>query len=298
MAYMITTDISRMIVAGQKEIFTKNFESYPIEYTWFTTPKGANKETETYDSMGNLKAAGQKVEGDNITYGKVRQAYQTSIKNLTWANGFEVTVEATKYDLYGVINSIKAKELSRTMRTLEEENAIYWVDNALTVNLADGVPLASAAKPLVDSVSVNSTLCTASSLAVPANHKTMINAFYAFKNHAGKPMKSSPKKGMTHFVNQLTIEEIYGSINRANEMSNTKNVLPKLSWGYSTFMSSQTAWMMWDSDYEHILFQTFEGTVFDSDTDKIYTKNMYMNAIAMYQTGCLPNIGIQYNAGA
>ena len=298
MAYMMTADISRMIVAGNKEIFTRNFDSYPIEYPWFTTPKKATKETEFYDSMGNLPKAQLKPEGDSIKYGKVRQAYQTLIKNYTWANGFEVTVEATKYDLFNVVNSVKAKELARTMRELEEENAVYWVDNAASINLADGVPLASAAKPLVDSGATNSTLVGPSSLALPENHKTMINAFYAFKNHSGGPMKARPNKGLSHYDNQMTLEEVYRSTNKAQEMSNTKNVLPSISWGYSTYMSSQTAWMMWDSSYEHILFQTFMGTVFDADTDKVYTKNMYLNAMAMYNTGALPNIGIVYNSGS
>ena len=298
MAYTITPDISRMIVVGQKEIFTKNFDAYPLEYPQFVTKKSSNKESETYDSMGNLKAATKKIEGDAITYGKVTQAYQTTIKNYTWANGYEVTIEATKYDQYGVINKIEAKELSRTMRELEETNAIYWIDNIDSVNLADGVPLADNSHPLVDSAALNDTLATAASIAVPANHKTALNMFYAFKNHAGGPMKAKATKALTHYVNQLTVEEIYQSVNRANEFSNTKNTLPKLSWVYSTYMSSQTAWMFWDTAYEHIIFQEFMGTDFDTDQDKIYTKNMYFNAIAMYGTGCLPNIGIVYNAGA
>jgi len=297
MAYTITADISRMLLAGQKEIFTRNMEAYPIEYPNFTTRKDSNKQTETYDSMGNLKAATQKVEGDKINYGKVTQAYQTSITNYTWANGYEVSLEATKYDLYGVINSVKAKELARTMRELEETNAVYYIDNAASVNLADGVPLASNSHPLVDSASYNDTYATAATIADPDNHTAMINMFYDFKNHAGGPMKCTPKKALTHFVNQLTVEEIYGSVNKASEMSNTKNVLPKIQFTYSTYMSSRTAWMMWDTSFEHIIMQWFMGTDFDSDTDKIYTKNMYFNAIAMYNTGCLPNIGIVYNAG-
>ena len=298
MAYMMTADISRMLLAGQKEIFMRNMESYPIEYPGFTTRKDSNKQAETYDSMGNLKAAALKVEADKITYGKVTQAYQTTITNYTWANGFEVTMEASKYDLYGAVNSVKAKELARTMRELEETNAIYYVDNATSVNLADGVPLGSNSHPLVDSDALNDTLATSSTIADQDNHKTMINMFYAFKNHAGGPMKATPRKALTHFVNQLTVEEIYGSMNKPQEMSNTKNVLPKLQWTYSTYMSSQTAWMMWDTSFEHIIMQWFEGTSFDADTDKIYTKNMYFNAIAMYGIGCLPNIGIVYNAGA
>lgn len=298
MAFTMTDDISRMLLAGQKEIFLRNMESYPLEYTRFTTKKTSNKETETYDSMGNLKAATQKIEGDAISYGKVRQAYQTSITNKTWANGYEHTMEAMEYDLYGVINSAKAKELARTMRDLEETNAIYWIDNATSVNLADGVPLASNSKPLRDSAATNDTLATSSSLADPDNHKTMINMFYDFLNHAGGYMKARPNRGFTHYANQLTIEEVYRSMNKAQEFSNTKNTLPSISWSYSTYINSTTAWMMWDSSYEHVLFQWFKKTNFDNDYDKRYTKNMYFNAISMYQTGCLPNIGIVYNPGA
>lgn len=298
MAYTMTSDISRMIVAGQKEIFTKNFDAYPLEYTSFTTEKTANKKAETYDSMGNLGPGGEKIEGDSISYNKVEQAYQTTITNKTWANGYSVTLEATKYDLYNVINDARAKELARTMRDLEEQNAIYWVDNATTVNLADGAPLATNSRPMYNVAGVfNDTLATASSIADPDNHKSMINMFYDFKNHQNGPMKSRPTDGLTHYSNQLTIEEIYGSGNKAGEISNTKNVLPRMKWNYSTYISSKTAYMMWDSSYDHILFQWFMKTQFDSDEDKINTKNLYMNAIAIYNTGALPNIGIVYNAG-
>jgi hypothetical protein len=298
MAVMISADISRMIVLGNREVFTTNFETYPIEYPAFTTAKKATKKTEMYDSMGNLKAAEEKAEGMPITYGSVGQAYQTSITNKVWANGFAHTMEAIKYDLQGVVNSIKAKELARTMRENEEARAIYWVDNAITVNLADGQPIGSNSHPLVDSASVNDTLATAATIADPDNHVTMINMFYDFLNHAGTPMKTRPTDALTHYANQLTVEEIYKSVNKSQEMSNTKNVLPTMNWHYSTYMSSKTAWMMWDSRFEHILFQWFQKTSMDQDEDKISTKNVYINALSIYETGALPNIGIVYNAGA
>lgn len=296
MAYTMTADISRMIVAGQKEIFLKNFESFPIEYPQFTTDKKASKETETYDSMGNLKAAEQKQEGGSIQYGKVEQAYQTSIKNKTWANGYEVTIEAVKYDLYGVINSAKAKELARTMRELEEENAVYWLDNAFTVNLADGVPMCSDSKPLLNVPGAfNDTLATGA--LNPESIKEARKMFHRFKNHQGGPMKSTPSDFITHAVNMQTVEEIFLSSKVAYEQSNTDNKLGKMKFCYSTYMNSETAWFMRDKTFDHVLFQWFMKTNFDSDEDKINTKNMYLNAIAMYQTGCLPNIGVVGSLG-
>ena len=299
MAFMITDDIKRMIEVGQKEIFEENFNMFPIEYPNFTTEKKATKETETYDSMGNLKAAEVKPEGDSIQYGKVVQAYQTSITNETIANGYAHSLEAIKYDLYGVVNSIKAKELSRTMREKEEGEGIRMFDEAFTVNLADGVPLCSNSKPLKNVAGAfNDTLATAGSITSPDVHKAMFKMFVSFKNHQNGPMKSSPTNGMTHAYNMLDIEEIYGSQNKPGEISNTKNVLPKLSWSYSNYLTSLTAFFMYDKRFEHALIQWFMKTDFDTDEDRTNTKNVYLNAIAMYKGGALPNIGIVGNEGA
>jgi phage major head subunit gpT-like protein len=207
-------------------------------------------------------------------------------------------MEAIKYDLFGVVNSIKAQELSRTMRELEEEQAITMVDNALTTNLADGQALGSDSHPLVDSVLLNDTLATASSIKVPENHKTVMNMFYDFKNHAGGKMKSRPTDALTHYYNQFDVEEVYGSTLKANEMSNTKNVLPRPTWHYSTYMSDTNAWMMWDNRFDHLLFQKFMAAEMAQDEDKISTKNMYFNAIEIFNVGAVCNIGIVYNAGA
>lgn len=296
MAYTMTTDISRMIVAGQKEIFMKNFDQFPIEYTGFTTDKKATKKSETYDSMGNLQAAQEKLEGGSIAYGKVEQAYQTTITNKTISNGYAVTLEATKYDLYSVVNSVKAKELARTMREYEEASAVVHIDNAATTALADGATLATNSRPLFNVPGTfNDTLTTGG--LTPDNLKTAFQMFSQFKNHQGGPMKSVPNRLITSSYNMLTVEEIFGSTLKAYELSNTSNKLPKVKAVYSTYMSSSTAWFLEDSNFDHILFQWFMKTVFDSDEDKINTKNLYLNAIAIYNTGCLPNIGIVYSAG-
>jgi hypothetical protein len=296
MAYTISTDISRMLLAGQKEIFLKNYDPFPIEYTMFTTPKTATKKTETYDSMGNLQAAAEKVEGDAINYGKVEQAYQTSITNKTWANGFSHSLEAIKYDLYGVVNSAKAKELARTMRELEETNGVAPWNNAFATALADGQPLCTNSRPLFNvGGTFNDTLTTGA--LTYDNIKTAVNMFAVFKNHQGGQMKSVPDRIFTHAVNMITVEEILMSQRKAYEFSNTENKLPTLRGVYSHYLTDTDAWFIEDSSYEHVLFQWFMKTEFDFDEDKRSTKNMYFNAIAMYQTGALPNIGVVGSAG-
>jgi len=296
MAYTITTDISRMLLAGQHDIFLKNYDPFPVEYPMFTTPKQSNKKVESYDSMGNLPAAGEKVEGDSISYGKVEQAYQTTITNKTWANGYAHTLEAIKYDLYNVVNSAKAKELARTMRELEETNAIANLDNAFATALADGQALCTNSRVLFNVPAVfNDTLITGA--LNPDNVKSAVAQFTGFKNHQNGMMKSVPDKLITHAFNMITVEEILMSQKKAYEFSNTENKLPALNGVYSHYLASQTAWFIEDSSYEHVLFQWFMKTQFDFDEDKRNTKNMFFNAVAIYNTGVLPNIGIVGSAG-
>jgi hypothetical protein len=300
MATTLTSDISRLLEAGITDVFTANFESFPIEYTGFTTAKKADKETMIYDSVGNIGAAAIKTEGDEITYRKIEQAYQTTVKMKTVTNGIRFSVEAKNYDLYKVLAESQAKELARTMREYEENRAIRWFDNASSSSyaLSDGQPLATNSRPLKNAPGTfNDTYATASALTDPENHKSMIKMFADFKNHAGGPMKAYPTKGLTHRYNMADIEEIYKSDKKANEFSNTKNVLPTIQWTYSTYCSDTNAWMMWDARYEHIIFVTYKDVYTNSGQDTEKTLDFWYNAVEMFETACLPNIGIVFNDG-
>lgn len=302
MAVGLTADISRMVVLGNKEVFTGNFDTVPREYQGYTTAKTASKKTEYYDSMGNLAAGYEKTENMTLTYSKVVQAYQTSCAIKGWANGYAHSKESIMFDLFNVINSVKAKELARTMLDLEEARAIRHLDNAFaTDTLADGVYLCSATHPCKDaSGTYNDTLLDAVTMG-PDAIKAGIQSFVDFKNHQGGPMVSFPDRFITHKWNMMTYEEIFGSPNQAYEMSNTKNVIPRLKPVYLTRLTSKTAYFFEDSTYEHIIFQRFKGAAleFNNAENKVTNPgDMYINAIDYYNTCVLPNIGIAGSAGA
>ena len=109
-------------------------------------------------------------------------------------------------------------------------------------------------------------------------------------------MKSFPTDGLTHKANMMQVEEILKSALVPHQQSNTKNVLPGLNFHYSTYLASTTAWFLWDKKFEHVLFQWFKKTMFDTDDDK-HAKVFYFNAFAIYETGVLPNVGIVGSLG-
>ncbi len=297
MARVTTADIARFLEVGTDKIYTDNFDKYPKEYDKYTTAKESKKEVAKFDSVGNLQAAQEKIEGNSIQYGKVEQAYQTTCKMKTWANGFQYTLESERFDQYGVLLKAKAKELARTMLELRENNAVYWLNNAdnAAVTLADGVPMLSNSHPLKNSASLNDTLTTGG--ITYENMKTAFNMFNAFMNHAGGPMKSTPKRIITHRNNMWTVDEVFMSDKEPHVLSNTKNVLPSIGRVYSNYISNQNYWFLEDTDFEHILFVKNMDVQFEADKDKIGTKDWYVNALEIYNLCVIPNIGIVGSTG-
>ena len=300
MAITSYADISRMVVAGQKQVYDTYDKSIPREYPGYTAPKTATKWTETYDSMGNLQAGYEHFENTKLTYGKVAQAYQTSCETRIWANGFAHTEVAIAADLYGVINSVKASELAQTMIDLEEERAVYWLNYAFaTEALADSAYLCSDTHPCKDAAGTYNDTLTTGALSYDTL-KAAVKQFVLFKNHAGRPITSTPRRLITHAYNQTEVDEILGSANVPHEISNTKNVLPKLTPVYLHYLDSQTAWFLEDPRYEHVLFQTLAGygLKFENAENKVDNPgDIYINARAYYNTCALPNVGIVGSVG-
>ncbi len=300
MATTVTNDIARMLEVDLSDVFTDNYNSYPLEWPSFCTERKANKLTMKYDSMGNIDVAQIKTESDTIQYRKITQAYQTSVTMKTVVNGISFSMESKKYDQYSVLVDAQGPELARTMREFEENRVIRHYDNVTSAAyaLSDGQAWATNSRPCKNSASTNDTYATTSSLNTPENHKTMIKMFADFKNHAGGKMKSYPTDGVSHRYNMAQLEENYQSDKKAQEFSNTKNVLPGISWHYSTYISSTTYWGMYDKRYPNLLFVRFSGVEPNSYEDVKDTLDFFYNVNEIFDTVVLPNIGIVHNTGA
>jgi len=300
MATTLMNDIARMLDVDITDVFTENFEAYPIEWPSFCTEKTATKLTMRYDSMGNIDVAAIKTESDTIQYRKITQAYQTTVTMKTIANGISFSMEAKEFDQYAVTSESQSKELARTMREFQENRVIRWLDNVTTAAyaLADGATWATNSRVCKNSASTNDTYATASSLKTPENHKTMVKMFADFKNHAGGKMYSYPTDGISHRYNMSDIQEVYQSEKKANEFSNTKNVLESINWHYSTYMSDTNAWCMYDRRYPSICFVRYSGIQKNSFEDVKDTLDFFYNVHEIYETCVLPNIGFVWNDGA
>jgi Mu-like prophage major head subunit gpT len=290
-------DISRAMYIGTKEVFKRNLKKAPNEqWKGYATIKNSNKMEEKYDSIGNLKAAHVKAEGEAVQYGKIEQAYLTTIRNETVANGLQVSMESKEDDQWAVISDAKAMELIRTMQDLREESvAAIWNEVETSVS-ADGKYYADDDHPLVNSASVNDNLL-AGAFSID-NYKDAVNMFNAWKNHAGKRFPTSPTALLCNRDRQFYVMQMLKSANQPFEQSNTKNVVPQLKTIFSTYLSALPVHIL-DETIDSCVLQRRKGIQTEYDYDKRSTFNWYFNVHERYKAGMInPGFGFVTISGS
>lgn len=283
-------DLSRAMYLNTKEVFKKTLKkNRKEEWKECVTLKESDKMEENYDSVGNLKPAEEKLEGQPITYGKIEEAYVTTIKNRTWSNGFMVSMEAKEDEKWDVVDVAKTEELARTILQLRERNvAAVW--NSVTTRVgADGVALAAANHPLKNSTAVNNNLISGAFNL--ANYQDGVNRFNEWKNHAGDLFDTMATHILAHSNRQTEIYAMLQSANVPFEQSNTKNTIEKLTPIFNRYINKLMVHLI-DKSIDSVVMQRRKGIITEYDYDKRSTFNWFFNVHERYEVGAInPGFG-------
>lgn len=277
-------NFSRYLSDKIAELFLKNLEVPRVEeYLAFTTPKTSDKDEEIYDSIGNLSAAEEKIEGGPIAYEQVSQMYQTTVINKTYDRGFYETWEAIEDDVEKVIKKINTGGMIRAMITGREKAVAAVVDGVFTSTSADGQTYAANAHPLdtQKTTSVNDNLMAASAIT-PDNVIAGANMFNDLLDYAGNTFDTTPTAILAHTNNGAVIKSVLESNLKASELSNTKNTVPALKVILSRYIS-KTYWHLLDESIPSFIFQRRKGLTPFEDQDKISTLNYYWAMVERYR---------------
>ena len=293
---MNRADISRAMFVGQKDWFVKTLKKNKREeWKTYMRVEKSTKSQETYDTLGNLHPAQTKTEEGSVKYGKLQQAFQTTIVNETKANGLTTTMEVQEDDQYNLVDKAGVSEVARTLLQLRERESAATVDGLFTTVGADGVAYIAANHPLLNSALVNNNL--AAGPVTPANLIAANNMFNGWLNHAGEAFDTMATAILAHKNLQSTIVQVMDSTLVAFESSNTKNAVPQLKQIYTRYIAA-LPWFLIDEELNPLIFQRRKGLVTEYDYDKRDTFNHYFNAHERYRTGCItPGFGIVGSPG-
>lgn len=293
------SDRARYLSDKITELFTECL-TQPVNYDFvkWTTEKQSKKDEEIYDSIGCFPAAQKKDEGSPFHYNTIPQMYQTTVINETYDQGFPATMEEIQDDVEKVISKINMPGLKRSLDIRKEMEAAAVVNAVFTATGADGVAYAADNHPLDTSktASVNDNLMTAGAIT-PNNVIAGCNMFNSIKDYAGNLfLGTAATTFLAHPNHEATFNAIQQSTLKSDELSNTKNTVPKLRGAFGRFLHAYN-WHLLDDSIPSFIFQKRSGLVSLDDQDKITNGNWYWNMHERYRMAQInPGFGVVSNA--
>jgi hypothetical protein len=279
-----STDLNKEMYIGHMEVWKKNLEA-PKKESWrdYATIMKSTKMEETYETLGNLPAAKVTAPGASIEYGKMQDAYETTVKNEKVTNGFSIDLETNDDDQYNVKADL-VNDLYSTMITLREKAVAAKWNGVFTVVGADGKVSAANDHPLKGTSAVNDNL--ASGTLTPDNIIAADNMFNSIKKHNGDVFDTSATAILAHKDKGALIKSILESTLRAQEASNTKNTVPSLKVILSKYLSA-APWHLIDENIASVIMQIRQGLKTHSEFDAKDTLVWYFNAYERYKAAII-----------
>jgi hypothetical protein len=264
---IMTGQFSNLWTRKIDQTFFEAWDEEKEEWPEFLHNETSNQHNETYQSFAGVANWKPKAEMANAQ----QDTYNLADLIVTEFDpyGIEIILSREMIDdaKYGEVMDM-TRDAGHAGRNTVEANCATVLDNAFTVNEYDGVPLISAAHPYRKTGLAGTQSNLATGILNDVNIKTGINLFNELNDEAGKRIKMNPSNLITHKNNQFEVATLFQSSQRAGTANNDKNVLPDMKFTYSTFMSSETAWLLQSKQHKMIHFYRIKPE---------FIKRKYMN---------------------
>lgn len=244
------TDLFASRLAYIDEIFFENFDAPSLTYPQVFNVRSSSRAYEETTGLTGFGQFSQKAEGSKVDYDTVLQAYDKRFTHLTFAKGYQITMEAMDDDLDGAITNA-APALARAAR-VSIETYIWNLFNLgfSTEKTPDGVALFSASHPLVAGGTYSNLV---SGDLSQANIETAINLFDGMVDDRGLPIEASPTQLIIPVELRWIAYEILKSQLRSDTANNTVNALNQLSLGVvmSKYLTGDDDWFISSDPSQH-----------------------------------------------
>jgi phage major head subunit gpT-like protein len=294
---MTRDNFQSLLTPVHKKIIWDEYKSKDLQYTKVFKVDTMNKKEETYPHLGGFGLWEQNTEGNTINEDEMSEGPTARLEARRFDKGYSVTWELTRDDLYGVLKGRgkdgSAKMLGRGFRATQETEAANIINNGFTVSGYDGVPLFSDSHPLADSPLLGDNLITGE--LTPENVKLAMTLMRQQRGEDGILIQAHPKQLIVGPENEMTALEIVGSVNKAFEMSNTKNVIQGLEVVVLDYITGPK-WALRDPNFENLLFSWRDKVFYDSEKLP-KTVDFFMFGFARFDTGYIDWRGLIGSTG-
>jgi hypothetical protein len=244
------TDLFASRLAYIDEILFENFDAPSLTYPQVFNVRDSGRAYEETTGLTGFGTFSQKSEGSAVDYDTILQAYDKRFTHLTFAKGYQITMEAMDDDIDGAITNA-APSLARAARVSIET----YIWNLFNLGFAsettpDGVALFSASHPLVGGGTYSNLV---SGDLSQANIETAINLFDNMVDDRNLPIEASPTMLVIPVELRWIAFEILKSQLRSDTASNAINALNQLSMGVvmSKYLTGDDDWFIVSDPSQH-----------------------------------------------
>jgi hypothetical protein len=158
------SSIAKELLPGLNAVFGIEYGEVNEEHKPLYEIESSDRAFEEEVLFTGFGGAPVKNEGAAVVYDDAAESYTARYTAETVALAFAVTEEAMEDNLYDTFAKLRAKGLARSMANTKQQKAADLYNNGFATNQGDGVPMFSAAHPVVGSGTVTN-ITTAAAIA-------------------------------------------------------------------------------------------------------------------------------------
>ena len=282
----------KLLWPGIKGIWGRVYDSWPTEYTDLFNTVSSDKAYEEYVQITRFGLAQVKPQGAPLAYTSEFQGATTRLTNVAYAQGYAVTIEEIRDDLYEKVSRTRASSNAEAMRQTKEYVCANTYNRAFTAGYVggDGVVLCSTAHPLVLGGTMANTPTVAADLSEVSLEDALIGMM-GMQDDNGLTVRLMPESLHVSRYEIFNAQRILKSIQQSGTANNDINairslgLLPKGAM-VNHYFTSPHAWFVRSRSLPEVgmIYQERDKIEFDSDND-FSTKNALASAYERYAVG-------------
>ena len=260
-----STNFQLLLEPRFRKIFFETYAEKPEQFSKIYNINTSKKAQEHDYTVAGLGMWPEKDPEEPTAYEDINPGFEIKYTHKSYSKGFRVTEEMYEDEQYTVMDKLP-KSIARGGRATVETTAAATLNNSFTVNGADGVPMFSDSHPLKGNAGGT---CDNYHDGVfsDAHVKELILLCRQQVNDAGLKIEVMPTKLVIPEALEFTALTVLNSIQTSGTPNNDKNVIMnKLQPIVLSYLTSTTAWWVFDPDLNEMNFFWRKKPTFKSDT--------------------------------
>jgi len=267
-------------------VMFEEFEAPDTTYTQVFDVRDSSRGYEEMTGVTGFDQFGQRDESAPTEYDVLLQEFDKRLTHVTWAKGFQVSMEASEDDLDRIVSDAGPALARAAKNTIETDAYGDFINGFSSVTTPDGLSLFNTAHILrgggTFSNRINGDLAQ-------ITLEQAVNLFDDMRDGRNQLIKASPKTLMYPPELRWLVTELLQSQLRSDTADNATNALTQLGLAplMVPYLTSATDWYLLSDPSRHKLVYWWRREpvvdhAIDFDTDTMKTKMSFRNSHGPY----------------